>query len=151
MTSSSGAVDRELVARKLQQLEGYLRELEQAAPGDYQSYAADIVTKRAVERLLQLCIECASDINAHLLAKSVGVAPADYYMSFIMAGDRGLIPAELAGELAPSAGLRNKLVHEYGVVDDRLVYESVSNTALLFPRYIRAIKNYLEGASSSHS
>jgi len=144
MTASFGAADKELVARKLQQLEEYLRELEEATPGAYESYAADTIRKRAVERLLQLCIECASDINAHMLAKSAGVAPADYYMSFIMAGDRGLIPVELASELAPSAGLRNKLVHEYGVVDDRLVYESVSKTALLFPRYIRAVKNYME-------
>lgn len=50
----------------------------------------------------------------------------DYYASFVEAGRRGLIPEELAERLAPSAGLRNRLVHESDRIDDAIVLAAVA-------------------------
>ena len=67
-------------------------------------------------RLLQEAIEAALDINAHLIAEQGAPVPEDYYGGFLAIGTLGVIHETLARELAPSAGLRNRLVQEY---DDR--------------------------------
>ena len=49
--------------------------------------------------------------------RGAGVAevPNNYYGGFVKLGDLGVLPRELSRSLAPSAGLRNRLVHEYGL------------------------------------
>ena len=51
-----------------------------------------------------------------------------------------------AGALAPSAGLRNRLVHEYETIDDAKVLASVDVLLQLYPRYIQAVESYLTKA-----
>lgn len=69
--------------------------------------------------------------------------PDDYFGGFTKLGDLGVLPAELARALAPSAGLRNRLVHEYDAIDDGKVLAAVGTTLDLYPRYIRAIETHL--------
>lgn len=137
-------INKDIVKRKLQQLEEYIEELESIAPDSIDLYVADRVKKRAIERLLQLSIECVSDINAHLLAKSANTVPSDYYSSFTKMGEFAIIPMDLAKEMAPAAGLRNKLVHEYGEVDDGKVFLSIKLATSVLPKYIAYIKRYIE-------
>ena len=52
----------------------------------------------------------------------------------------------MAGALAPSAGLRNRLVHEYETIDDAEVLASVGALLQLYPRYIQAVESHLAKA-----
>ena len=44
---------------------------------------------------------------------------------------------------APSAGLRNRLVHEYEVIDDAVVIKAVRLAQDLYPQYVAAIERHL--------
>ena len=136
-------VRAELVERKLEAMANYLDELRALRPSDLQEYRKDLPRRRAVERLLQLIVEVATDINTHLAAES-GEVPDDYFESFWSAARLGAIDAELARVLAPSAGLRNRLVHEYETLDDGQVFASIDMALGLFPTYIRQILAFLE-------
>jgi uncharacterized protein YutE (UPF0331/DUF86 family) len=46
-------------------------------------------------------------------------------------------------KLAPSAGLRNRLVHEYDAIEDTLILGSLAMTQALYSRYVKEIKDYL--------
>lgn len=48
-----------------------------------------------------------------------------------------------AAELAPSAGLRNVLVHEYLAIDLRIVANSVPRARVTYGTYARAVARYL--------
>lgn len=48
-------------------------------------------------------------------------------------------------KLAPSAGLRNRLVHEYDLLDHSLVLESVRMAKELYSEYVKEIEDYLTG------
>jgi uncharacterized protein YutE (UPF0331/DUF86 family) len=137
-----------VVERKLQALRGYLDELAAVVPSSRQEYLDDALRRRAAERLLQLVIEVAVDINAHVGAES-GVVPDDGYHSFLVAADVGLLPSDLAHRLAPSAGLRNRLVHEYEAVDDTLVFSALEQARVDYPAYLRAVLTYLSGSAPS--
>ena len=108
-------------------------------------YAADIYKRKATERLLQELIEAAIDINTHIIVQTGHEAPDDYYQSFIRAGELAVLSPDLAQKLAPSAGLRNRLVHEYDMLEHSLVLAAVRMTEKLYPRYVQQIEDYLAG------
>lgn len=57
--------------------------------------------------------------------------------------DLGVLPPELGRSLAPSAGLRNRLVHEYEALDDAKVLVPIGTLLELYPRYVQAVEAYL--------
>jgi uncharacterized protein YutE (UPF0331/DUF86 family) len=109
-----------------------------------EDYEKDFDRQLITERLLNLIIESAMNINSHLVVSSDQPPPESYFDSFIAAGKVGIISVELAQQLAPSAGLRNRLVHAYGDVDTAIVYRSITVALQLFPQYIKQIENYLQ-------
>lgn len=109
-------------------------------------YIRDVYKRKATERLLQELIEAAIDINSHLTVQIGNAAPDDYYESFIKAGELRIISADLAEKLAPSAGLRNRLVHEYDLLDHSLILEAVKMAEKLYPKYIKEIETFISGS-----
>jgi uncharacterized protein YutE (UPF0331/DUF86 family) len=110
-------------------------------------YLRDLCKRKATERLLQELIEAAIDINTHIVVGSGYAPPDDYYQSFIRAGELGFLSPGLAEKLAPSAGLRNRLVHEYDRIDHAIILKPVSMAQELYPRYIEEISDFLSRPS----
>ncbi|MHB8840377.1 MAG: type VII toxin-antitoxin system HepT family RNase toxin [Candidatus Aquicultor sp.] len=137
-------LDTELIRRKLVSLQGYLKELKQLSDISFEEYERDFTKRRAIERLIQLIVETASDINAHVVTEETGTPPKDYYSSFVRAADSGLISRNLAERLAPSAGLRNRLVHEYEALRDEIVFESIQHAIIDYVDFVQEVENFLE-------
>jgi uncharacterized protein YutE (UPF0331/DUF86 family) len=110
----------------------------------WEPYRASFERRKAAEKLLQELIEAAIDVNTHALVEMGAGAPADYYRSFTDLARHGWISDRLAGRLAPAAGLRNRLVHQYAAIDDRKVFEAIRGAVVLFPEYVAAIRARLE-------
>jgi uncharacterized protein YutE (UPF0331/DUF86 family) len=136
-------VDAALVRRKLATMMETLTALEPLSHLSLAEYRARLYERKAAERLLQETIEAAVDVNAHLVAELGRAVPDDYYSGFLRLGELGVLPTALAQDLAPAAGLRNRLVHEYDAIDDGRVLEAIGRALDLFPRYIRAIETHL--------
>lgn len=137
-------VDAAVVRRKLAHIVSCLDGLRPLAPLSIEDYRARLYERKAAERLLQEAIEAALDVNAHVIAEAGAAIPDDYYGGFLKLGELGLLPRDLAVSLAPSAGLRNRLVHEYEGLDDARVLASIGVLLELYARYIRQIERYLE-------
>jgi len=54
-----------------------------------------------------------------------------------------ILPLQLAEKLAPFTGLRNRLVHEYDLLDHSIILETVKDVENLYPEYIKAIEDYV--------
>jgi uncharacterized protein YutE (UPF0331/DUF86 family) len=121
----SPPLDAAIIRRKMQLISQNLRHLEEVQRIGFE--------RKAAERLLQELIEAAIDINLYILAASGAGVPDESYRSFIQLGTSGVLGEELARKLAPAAGLRNRLVHEYQDIDDARVWESIQNAQDLFP------------------
>lgn len=112
----------EVVARKLARMSQYVGELLPYRQCSYEAFWAD---HYKVERLIELLVMAASDIVIHLLDSRGEPTPASYRSGFLLAGESGLLSAELGRSLALGAGLRNILVHEYEEIDYRLLHGSL--------------------------
>ena len=140
-------VEKEIIRRKLAVIVENLKTLEPIINMDKEEYIGDVYKRKATERLLQELIEAAIDINTHFIVQTVNTVPDDYYESFIKAGELKIIPVDLAEKLAPSAGLKNRLVHEYDLIEHLMVLEAVIMAEELYSEYVKEIEDYLSGKS----
>jgi uncharacterized protein YutE (UPF0331/DUF86 family) len=138
-------VEKEVIRRKLAVITENLKALESIKGMPAKEYIDNVYRRKATERLLQELIEAAIDINIHVIVQSGGAAPDDYYESFIMVAEFKIVSSELAEKLAPSAGLRNRLVHDYDYLDNTIILDSVSVVEELFPYYVKEIEDYISG------
>jgi uncharacterized protein YutE (UPF0331/DUF86 family) len=133
-------VSPDVLARKLERLSTYLADLDKHRGRTAVEIRDD---PYEVERLLELLIQVAMDIIAHLLSEQ-GVTPSSYRAAFEEAGRRGLLPTELAARLADAAGLRNVLVHLYEDIDYEIVASSVGKATEDFSEFIAVFRRRLE-------
>jgi uncharacterized protein YutE (UPF0331/DUF86 family) len=136
-------VEIEIVRRKLAVIIENLRALEPIKDMTQEEYVRDLYKRKAAERLLQELIEAAIDINTHVIVQTGHIAPDDYYESFVKLGELEIISLDLANKLAPSAGLRNRLVHEYNQLEHPMVLDAVRMAEELYSRYVKEINDYL--------
>lgn len=136
-------IDRDLVRRKLSRLNMYLDKLEPISHHSYNEYLSEPYLKYSTERLVQVIVECATDINGHVVVELKGRPPEDYTSSFIRAAEVGLINHELANRLKASGGMRNLLVHEYMEIDDKKVYETIPVCIQDYREYIKQVESFI--------
>jgi uncharacterized protein YutE (UPF0331/DUF86 family) len=136
-------VDAALIRRKLGRITDTLTALEPLGRLSLEEYRRRFYERKAAERLLQEAIEAALDINAHLIAECGAAVPDDYYGGFLALGALHILSDQLAREVAPSAGLRNRLVHEYETIDDAKVLASIGTMVRLYPQFVEAVEAFL--------
>jgi uncharacterized protein YutE (UPF0331/DUF86 family) len=136
------------VLAKLDDLDGYLRELRAIAPARFEEYLA-IEKRRACERLLQVCVEAVIDTCALLVTGLRLGLPAEEDDLFAKLAQRGVLTGAVVGTLRRMKGLRNLLVHEYGRIDDRIVFETVERHLGDFDAFTREVLAFLRESRSS--
>lgn len=135
-------VNPNIINRKLAKMTNYIKELEELTSIPHGDFFAHFFYQRSAERLLQLMVEIAVDINNHILVDEGRPAGKDYYSSFFDLVTLGIYPEEFAREIAPSTGLRNILVHEYEEIDEQIVYKSMEKGIKQFKKYMSFILKY---------
>jgi uncharacterized protein YutE (UPF0331/DUF86 family) len=130
-------VDKDRILAKLDQLEGYLRELRQILPESFAGYQ-NVEKKRACERLLQIAIEAVIDI-CHMFLRELRLGlPSEEDDVFDKLSQAGVISSQMVATLKRMKGLHNNLyifVYEYGRVDDRIVYNQAHQGIQNFARF----------------
>ncbi|MGI8939845.1 MAG: type VII toxin-antitoxin system HepT family RNase toxin [Iamia sp.] len=132
-------IDADTVLRRLRLIEEALSSLEGLRNVDAARLEAEPLTRAAAERLLQVIVDLAFDVNGHLVVALLGRAPETGRQSFLDLAEAGVLEEEQAARLAPAAGLRNVLVHHYVDVRVDLVADAVSEVLDAFPGYLTAV------------
>lgn len=140
-------IDKELVKIKMADIEKYLKELEPILKIGSRKIIDDNLRLHTVERLFQLIVDVAVDINTHIIMASDFAVPDDSYSTFVVLGENKILPMEFAVRIAPSVGLRNMIVHKYGKVDIKKMVDDVVNEISDYVEYLKAINSFLEKMS----
>lgn len=119
-------MDKERILAKIDRLDRYLHELKDIMPENFETYQK-IEKKRACERLLQISIESVLDICAQVVIELRLGLPSEEDEIFEKLEQAKIISSATRETLKRMRGFRNILVHEYGHIDDRLVYDVLKN------------------------
>jgi uncharacterized protein YutE (UPF0331/DUF86 family) len=79
----------------------------------------------AMERMLEVAIQAAADVAAHLIADHGWATPETAGQSFAELARQGLIDEGLAQRLRRAVGLRNLLAHDYLDIDPARLFEGL--------------------------
>lgn len=115
------------ISDKIKEVEDYLNELEDWIPSSYDAYKSDLKTKSACERHFEKIVEAVVDLTFLIINERGLTMPEDDDSSFFILAKENIISIGLAKKLKEAKGMRNIIAHEYGKVNDELVFEAVNN------------------------
>jgi uncharacterized protein YutE (UPF0331/DUF86 family) len=135
---------REKIAEKLAELKHYADFLESYQDRSEDQIEDDYTLRGAVERYLQIAIECTLDIGEMIIAYE-GLRKAGTYREVMLRlGDAGILEKGFASRFSLAAGFRNILVHHYTTVDVKETYKHLQGDLDDFRDFAAAIAKYLE-------
>ena len=134
-------LDKNLVRRKLGFLHEHLKELEPLTQLALTEYTSDFVRRHAAEKVAELVVEYAIDINRIIVEAAETNPPQTAYNTFLEMERLGIIPPDLTPRLASTTGLRNRLVHRYEEIDNKAVYHSLAPLLRHYWQYARLIED----------
>ena len=116
-------VSIEKISQKFIQLENYLGLLKEISKESEEAFLKNQIIIGSAKYYLQVSIECCLDVANHIIASERLRAPNDYADSFTVLEEKGIFHQQLGQRLRQMAKFRNRLVHLYGKIDDKFVYE----------------------------
>ena len=116
-------VSVEKMINKFSQLDEYVTIIKEMRDKPFDTFLGDKILVGSAKYYLQVSIECCLDIANHIIAAEGFRAPRDYADSFKILEEQDILDGELGMRLRQMAKFRNMLVHLYGDVDNRYIYE----------------------------
>ena len=114
------------ITDKINEICRYLEELGSIAPSSLEYYNSSIEKKAACERYVEKIVEAATDL-AFLVIKSKKLKiPEDDIDAFNILLENKVIDDDLAARLKNAKGMRNIISHQYGKIDDEIVFEAIT-------------------------
>ena len=132
------------IYEKLESMKKYVELLKEYQKHPKSKLGKDLTLRGAVERYLQLSLEIVIEIAEMIIAKEGFTRPESHREAIEILGKNKILPKKFAERFAPSAGLRNILVHKYGEIDFARVYSHLKTDLKDFDTFARHIAFYLK-------
>ena len=139
-------LDKDLIKRKIASIQNELMVLIEFENLTIEETAKDFKTQALVERLLERIITRAIDTNRYIIAE-LGAHlpfPKKHRETFLWLAELGVYSKDFAEKIAPSAGFRNALVHEYNNIDKKILQKSIKEAIQEFNEYGKYILEFLD-------
>ncbi|MEK6927765.1 MAG: DUF86 domain-containing protein [Nanoarchaeota archaeon] len=122
----------ERVNDKINEVEKNIDFLSEIIPESLENYLADREKRMACERVSEIIIEAVTDISflvfkEELIKDKNLVVPKSDSDVFEILARRKIISQILSRKLIEAKGMRNHLAHEYEDIDDKIVFNAISN------------------------
>ncbi len=110
---------------KIIEIEKYLKELESFLPSDFNKYINNIEKKAACERYFEKIVEAVIDLVFLVIKDREFRSPISDRDALNILSENGIMSLELSDKLGDAKSMRNIIIHEYGYIDDKLVFCSM--------------------------
>lgn len=128
---------------KLNFISERLEDIEEWTSIDVSDFISDKKTRLATYKAFQELIEASFDIVA-MMCKDSRIIPKDDYTNVESLYNKNIIEERLVKALAESNGLRNRLIHHYNTLDDRIAFESILALLTIFKYFTEVIDKWLK-------
>ncbi|MDD4990013.1 MAG: DUF86 domain-containing protein [Candidatus Pacebacteria bacterium] len=133
-----------LVNKKINRIKGYLKEVIPFLKFSVKEILEDVAKLRVLERNFQLIVDEMIDVNQHFIKELGFDVSDDLEGTFHVLGENNILPKDFILKIAPTVGLRNRLVHRYEEIDPKIFIKSFQKDYSDFEQYIKFITDYLE-------
>lgn len=110
---------------KINEIQIFLEELDSVLPEDLETYLRDFKIKAVCERYFEKIIEGIVDLSFLIIKEKNLKIPEDDKNVFDVLGKEKIISKNLSEKLKDAKGMRNIIAHEYGKINDELIFEAV--------------------------
>ena len=115
------------IIEKIKEISSFLEEVENIIPDNYEDYLQDLTKKAACERYFEKIVEATVDLSFILIKEFKFEIPDNDKGSFQILQKQSVINHDLSKRLADAKGMRNLLAHEYGEINDQVIFHSLKN------------------------
>jgi uncharacterized protein YutE (UPF0331/DUF86 family) len=136
-------VDKELILKKLSEIEEHLQELEEFKDISIDDYRKDWKIQRIVERTLQILIEICIDVANHIISDEKWRVPSSYNETFKILYENRVIDDELFKNLEKMAKFRNIIVHNYDKISPEVMVNILKKDLIDFLRFKDSIITWI--------
>lgn len=139
-------LNRRFIERKIKLIQEEMHHLEPFSDVTFDEVARDSGKFAALERYLERLITRAIDINQHILAELGDGSERirKYRDTFLSLPKFNIYSEDFAARIAQSAGLRNRLVHDYNDTNPKIIFRSVSDALRDYTQYCDAILKFID-------
>ena len=117
---------KERIKDKIKQIEEFIGTLSEIKPLTFEDYMSDLKTKAACERYAQKIIEAIIDLTYLVIKERKWRLPEGDEQAFDILIKNKILSLELGKKLQDAKGMRNFLIHQYGEVDDEIIFNAIN-------------------------
>lgn len=140
--------DRERITRLMAEVKNALQSLYELRGLEEEEFLKNRHYIASAKYNLLVAIEACIDIAYHLISRNKFRLPRDYADSFRVLNERGLIDDDLTKRLILMARFRNRLLHLYWEVDDKMIYRIISEDIKDIEEFLSRLSEVLQEGMS---
>jgi len=110
---------------KIKEISMYLRQLMIIKPKSFDKYSNDFKSKAACERYFERISESLSDLAVLVIKEKGFPLPDESNDCFEVLGKENIVDSDLTRKMKEMKGMRNIIAHQYGSIDNELVYSAI--------------------------
>lgn len=114
------------ITDKIKEINEYLTELMSIVPSSLDKYKSDLVIKAACERYVEKIVEAVTDLAFLIIKNKKLKIPEDDIDAFNILFENKIIGSSLTAKLRNAKGMKNIISHQYGNIDDEIVFEAIT-------------------------
>jgi len=116
---------KERIKDKIKQIEQFVQELSEIRPLNFEQYQQDVKTKAACERYCEKIPQAFIDLALLTIKYKILPQPKDENSAFEILEQNKIISHSLSKNLQDAKSMRNFIAHEYGRIDDSIIFEAI--------------------------
>ncbi len=135
-------MDKNRKAEKIEEIEKFLEELGSILPIDFEEYKNDFKIRAICERYFEKIIGAIIDLSFLVIKEKNLKIPEEDKQAFDILGEEKIISKNLSERLKDAKGMRNIITHDYGSIDNELVFHAITEELEKDTKeFIKKIKN----------
>ena len=132
------------ILERLEKLQQYVKILESYKKYSLEEIKNDYTLRGAIERYLQVAIECAIDIGEMIISFEALRKPETYREVIRILGEKNILPKDFSNKFEDAVKFRNILVHMYTDIDINILYKILQRNLDDFNQFAKYIAKYLQ-------
>ena len=149
MPKHKAPLNRDVLQTRCSYIEDSLRSLERFKGITYNEFHTNTDNFRIAFYDLHRALEAIMDIGTHILSRIPGARPTSYKDIPRLLEKNKIIPADFAtNSLSKMAGYRNRMVHFYGEITEREIYDIIQEELEDFYTFLTYINEVLKNSDN---